>query len=196
LYDKVKIRILGAEGPLRGAPPSGRLVIKRDRFLGDGVLRAAMREAGHWDEREVWRRTLLGDACHMIMEGPRCVHYSWLSESLMNISEIGYQASLSDGHRWVYNAYTTPAHRGRKLFQGVLSGISQDTAAGGVLWAGVLEGNTSSLQAILKAGFTESLVLERGLALSSFAMRRRKTVVDARLGERFNRLDAVWEAGI
>lgn len=169
--------------------PAGELpILREDNASANPALRAAMEEAGHWDPREMSRRWLLEDPCYMVLDGARCVHYSWMSKRMLVISELGYRADLNGGSHWLYNAYTSPTHRGRSIFPEVLQSMTADALAqdGGVVWAGVQDTNAASMNGVSKAGFKEAFILEKKTFLSSMETQSSRTVLDARLTALFD----------
>lgn len=174
--------------------PAGDLpVLREDNASSNPALRAAMQEAGHWDAREMSRRWLLEDPCYMVLDGPRCVHYSWMSKRMLIISEIGYRADLNGESHWLYNSYTSPTHRGRSIFPEVLQTMTGHALArdGGVVWAGVQDTNAASMKGVLRAGFREAFILEKKTFLSSMESRSSRTVVDAGMTGLFDDLTCV-----
>ncbi len=147
-----------------------------------------MEEAGHWDEKEMSRRWLLGDECFMAVDDGRCVHYSWMSKRALNISEVGYLGDLSAGSHWIYNSYTSPSHRGRSIFPRALQKMTEAALAqdGGIVWAGVRDTNASSVRGLCRAGFKEAFVMEEKTFLSSMKTLRSRTVIDPLLALRFD----------
>jgi hypothetical protein len=188
LYKNVRIKMFAYEG---GGParPSGGI-----DFSSDLALRSTMEEAQNWDEREMRRRWMLGDSCYRVFDGPKCVHYTWLSRRRLYISEIGYRAELDEMNYWIYDSYTSPTHRGRSIFPRVLLRISEEALAkrGGIVWAGIQDTNASSIRGLSKAGFSEAFVLEKKTAFSSMKVRRSRMVCNVRLTERFDKLTFGW----
>ena len=79
------------------------------------------------------------------------------------ITEIGYQAVLSDQEGWIYDCHTAPSHRGQSLYPRVLQVITNDVRASGgkTVRIDVREDNAASVRGIRKAGFREVATLEK-----------------------------------
>lgn len=194
VYKATKINMLAHEGGRRGILPSGLNLVKKEDFLGDARLRSAMEEARHWNGLEMVRRRMLGDTCYMVLDGERCVHYSWLSQRTLIVSEMGYEASLIPGNFWIYNSYTSPSHRGRSIFPEVLLRMLGESpiGKGGAAWAGVLDTNTASMRGLSKAGFEEAFVLRKKTFLSSTDLFVGRRTISARLTRNFDEMRPSW----
>jgi RimJ/RimL family protein N-acetyltransferase len=186
----VRMRLLAAGAPAIPAPPTAS-VVKCEGYV-DAALKALMTDARHWDENEMNLRRRLGDACYLVMDGPRCVHYSWVSRRRLYVGELGFSADLPPGDLWVYNAYTSPDYRGHAIFPAVLGAVLEDLPSGGVAWAGVLDENAASRRALAKAGFIEVLTLERGARF--FRSHHGVRVLDPLLAARFNEMFFHWSS--
>jgi GNAT superfamily N-acetyltransferase len=174
--------------------PEGLTTAKPTHFSSDRALRLAMQEAHSWDELEIRRREHLGDLCYMVLDGDRCVHYSWATRQMRYISEVGYQAYLQESDEWIYDCYTSPLYRGRSIYPHILSHIVEEArrAHRDHVWIDVKASNQSSLHGIGKAGFTPVASLERKTLFSSVIIERRKTVLDTPWTDSFNRMPFAW----
>jgi GNAT superfamily N-acetyltransferase len=192
--NNVRIKVFAHEGGSQAPSPENLSVVRQENFPDDKALRSTMEENRGWETAEIARRRALGDVCYMVFDGPRCVHYSWVSQRLLYISELGYQAELREQNFWIYDSYTSPSHRGRKIFPRLLLRLEEIDLARrcGILWAGVQDDNAPSLNAISKAGFREAFVLEKTILFPSKKAVRSRRVLNNRLTERFDLLPSTW----
>ena len=73
-----------------------------NRVDAEDAVGVAMKKAGSWSAPEIARRRRLNDVCYGVLQNGSCVHYSWLTTRMRYITEIGYQAVLSDQDGWIY----------------------------------------------------------------------------------------------
>jgi hypothetical protein len=194
-YKRSVVVILGLDVKNRLNEEASSLPITtQTRFENIPALRSAMLKAGEWDPIEIQRRQALGDICYTAMEGDRCVHYSWLTRRLRNITEIGHSVNLEGKTSWIYHSHTVSDQRGRSIYPTVLRHIAREAAERGddYIWIDVEDKNTPSLKGARKAGFTEALRLEKHLFLSCLERPPRRITLNDSLGGRLAALASFW----
>ncbi len=171
-----------------------RLSVKQTMFDETTALGLAMKRSHHWDTHEIARRRKLGDVCYIVMDQGECIHYSWMTKAVREISEIGYLAQLPPEHTWIYNCYTAPSHRGRSIYPRVLQEIVSDMCQAGstVTWIDVDKRNSSSIRGLEKAGFHEVAVLEKSVFFSIFDGIKRRRIIDDNFLPHLKRISFEW----
>jgi RimJ/RimL family protein N-acetyltransferase len=97
-----------------------------------------------------------GQACAVARAGADVVAYCWLTAAPVSVVEIDRMLIPGTDEVYFYDAFTSPAFRGRGLFTALLLRLQQFAHARGRRRAliFVLAGNVPSWRAIERAGFT------------------------------------------
>ena len=193
-YRSMSVRVYAFELSNTPWTQNNLLIVKTEQFTVDGALQTTLRESGHWNAIELKRRQTLGDVCYLVMDGSRCVHYSWVTQRHRYNTEIGFEAASDQNNPWIYNSYTSVTHRGRLIFPQVLGRIAQEAKKGDarLVWIDVQDNNRSSVSGVTEAGFVEVAVFKKRVLFSFMVFDRRKIIVNARLGKEFERLSPKW----
>jgi RimJ/RimL family protein N-acetyltransferase len=140
------------ERALAGPIPPGRLPPGVALVLWDSPGAAA--GAGPW-QREAERRLREGQVCAAVRHGSEVIAYCSLTSRPEWVAEIGRLVVPGPGEVYIYDAFTSPAWRGRGLFQAMLKSLLEYARARGRRRAliFVLNRNRASRRAIEQAGF-------------------------------------------
>jgi RimJ/RimL family protein N-acetyltransferase len=191
-YKRIRVIVLARETQNEAEIPSQ--IAEPVALIQAQALPALLQQVAHWDVQELARRQHLGDRCYMALEGQFCIHYSWLTQRVRDISEIGYTVEVKDKDVWIYNCYTAPSHRGRSIYPRVLRQIAQQLQSNGgqMMWIDVVAENTPSLHGIKKAGFKEVAILERHILFGCIEVFRSQTVSPSPWAKRFLDMSPTW----
>jgi RimJ/RimL family protein N-acetyltransferase len=150
LYER-KLEVPISPGPL---PPGVELSVV-DSPAGAGG-------AGPWPG-EAERRIREGQVCAAIRHGREVIAYCWLTTEPEWVAEIGRLVVPAPDEVYLYDAFTSPAWRGRGLFQAMLMGLLEYSRAQGRRRAliFVLRRNLASRRAIERTGFKLFLAVSR-----------------------------------
>ncbi len=167
-YRDLSVRVFAFELHSVSSVQNDLPIVRKEHFATDEALQAAMREAGHWNEAEMERRQSLGDVGYLVMDGSRCVHYSWVTERYRHNTEIGFEATPDASNPWIYDSYTSASHRGRLIYPHVLNKIAQDSQQRNCLrvWIDIQDTNRSSVHGIANSGFVDVAVWEKRVLFS------------------------------
>lgn len=104
---------------------------------------------------EAQARLAAGEACAAVQAEGAVVAYCWATTSAAPVEEVGCQVVPAPDEIYLYDAYTEPAWRGRRLFPVLLGALTQLARARGKRRAliFVLASNVASARAIEHAGF-------------------------------------------
>lgn len=96
-----------------------------------------------------------GELCCCALFKSEVVSHCWIAFERECVGEIEREVRLRDGEVYLFDAFTSPAHRGRELFPAVLSKSLDWAEAKGYSRALIfaLSDNQASVRAITKAGF-------------------------------------------
>ena len=193
-YRFISVRIYAFELVNIPSIPNDLPIVRKEQFMSDEALQAAMQEAGHWNEAELKRRQTLGDVGYLVMDNSRCVHYSWVTQRYRNNTEIGFEATPDESNPWIYDSYTSASHRGRFIYPHVLNKIAEDSQKNNSrrVWIDILDSNRSSVHGIATTKFVEVVVWEKKILFSFLVFHRRKIQIHSRLGLDFDRLSPRW----
>jgi CelD/BcsL family acetyltransferase involved in cellulose biosynthesis/RimJ/RimL family protein N-acetyltransferase len=147
--------------------------IRAERVRGAGAPRVVRRDALQdllafdsppgWSTREEFLSRALArlQKDHHVytrVEDGRLVHYGWMAEAQerADLSEVGQQIALPPGAVVLYEYFTHPEARGRRLYQHSLRQMLEEAAAASEaewIYIWVLADNAASRHVIEKAGF-------------------------------------------
>jgi CelD/BcsL family acetyltransferase involved in cellulose biosynthesis/RimJ/RimL family protein N-acetyltransferase len=193
---EMRIYSIRAEHVRDGGAPR---VVRRDR-LPD--LLAFDAQPG-WSTREEFLSRALtrlqnGHHVYTHVEQGRLVHYGWMGEAQQHadLSEVGQQIALPPGTAVLYEYFTHPEARGRRLYQHSLRQMLEEAAAAPdakwiYIW--VLADNAASRHVIEKAGFEyrgsacQSAILGRARRWSNFDATSSPDAAPMPLGEPLGR---------
>jgi RimJ/RimL family protein N-acetyltransferase len=146
------------------------------------VTRPAGVELSVWDSpaqasgahswyREAERRIREGQAVAVVRQGGDVVAYCWLTRAPEWVAEIGRRVVPGPDEVYLYDAFTVPEWRGRRLFPAMLGALVAYARTLGKRRAliFVLSGNRASRRAIERGGFELFLAVSR-LRLVGFRM--------------------------
>ena len=140
-----------ASAPL---PPGLELVIQESPGAGEAE------PAWH---REAHARLAAGQACAVVRAQGTVVAYCWATTFPAPVEEIGCHVVPGGDEVYLYDAYTAPAWRGRRLFPAMLAALMRLARSRGKRRAliFVLASNFASARAIEHAGFERFQVVSR-----------------------------------
>ncbi len=116
------------------------------------------REVGT-DSAKTFRAKLSPEThCYLARSGERIVHASWVTTAAVWTREVRRYFKPPRGDAYVFASFTRPEFRGRGIYPFVLRAISRRLDERGIarVWIGVIGDNPASLNAVLKAGFTDA----------------------------------------
>lgn len=104
---------------------------------------------------EAQARLAAGQTCAVVLAQGAVVAYCWATTAPAPVDEIGCLVVPGDDEVYLYDAYTAPAFRGRRLFPAMLSALTARARSRSRRRAliFVLASNVSSARAIEHAGF-------------------------------------------
>jgi RimJ/RimL family protein N-acetyltransferase len=194
LYRRQRVIVLAAS-PVRHALPDPIHGLELKRFLAvepDDPVGRLRSSVDRWNKEGFDRRRRLRDVCYAVLDGSRCVHYSWVTRSVRDIEEIGYVADIGESNAWVYDAVTDAEYRGRGIFPWALQHIVTDVMGeASTVWIDVHDDNRSSTRAIKKAGFVEVAILQATRILFS-TKRERQLLRDDALADTLTAFGPRW----
>jgi GNAT superfamily N-acetyltransferase len=119
------------------------------------VLEGATAPRGDRWHPEADRRFADGHACAVARQNAVIVAYCWLASTPVPVSEINHVVVPGPDDVYLYDAFTAPAWRGRRLFPALLSRLLAFASAQGRKRALIFADsrNTPSCRAIERAGF-------------------------------------------
>jgi GNAT superfamily N-acetyltransferase len=112
---------------------------------------------------EARARLAAGEACALVRSGDAVVAYCWSTTSPAPVEEIRRHVVPAGDEVYLYDAYTAPAWRGRRLFPAMLTVLLASARARGRRRALIfaLAANRASTRAIEHAGFQRFLAISR-----------------------------------
>ena len=140
--------LLTADAPDLPEPPDAEA-----RFLDDDDLHAYAALHGASDQAS--ERFAAGERCFGVWLDGGLVSTRWLATGTARLGYLGRQVALARGDAYIYEAYTSPPHRGRGI-SGIAGAMvpAALAAEGARRLVGVLEPeNTDAIRANEKAGY-------------------------------------------
>jgi len=133
VHQEVPVKILFAEKGARIPPSLFRFVTREvveDRLEKENVLALAV-------------------------EGEEVLSYCWTAYNETGVGEIDVSVVPLEGELYIYDAFTRPRARGRRLFQLLLSSVLRQAGSQGYRRALIFvsKGNNPSLRAVSSVGF-------------------------------------------
>ena len=88
----------------------------RGALLTESQLRELAKNPEHLLSKEFLDDALAkGDECYAVFHGDTLASYGWYSRQPTRIDPPDLWVSFADGYVYMYNGYTHPAHRGKRL---------------------------------------------------------------------------------
>lgn len=105
--------------------------------------------------QEAQARLAAGEACAVVRSKGAVVAYCWATTSAAPVEEIGCRVVPVEGEIYLYDAYTAPSWRGRRLFPAMLGALTAWARSRGKHRALIfaMASNVASARAIEHAGF-------------------------------------------
>ncbi len=96
-----------------------------------------------------------GHVCFLARAGGEVVHYTWLGFGQWSFPDIGVQIPLSETEAYLYDGYTAPAWRGRRIYPATAAVLLRHAAAGGIgrVFARVARRNPAGIAGLERVGF-------------------------------------------
>jgi len=148
----LELQRIGGGSPLLDLTrPAGALAA---RHAGGGDVAALSRAMGVGD-RQVMSRFALGKRCYVAEVAGQIVSYGWVSLGQEEIPELERALHPAAGECYIWDCFTLPAYRGRRLVHAILRRMAIDLRRLGLrrAWAVILADNHSSQRAFQRAGF-------------------------------------------
>lgn len=135
-------------------PPGAELIVS------EGLAAATLEPAWHG---EAHARLRAGQTCAVVRAGGAVVGYCWSTTAPASVEEVRCRVVPAADEVYLYDAYTAPAWRGRRLFPAMLAALLDAARAQGRRRAliFVLASNRASRRAIERAGFRRFLAVTR-----------------------------------
>ncbi|HEX2240625.1 MAG TPA: hypothetical protein VHJ82_05740 [Actinomycetota bacterium] len=93
-----------------------------------------------------------GQACYLVVEGPRLLHATWASSEPVWMAETRRFVAPPRDDVYLFESFTRSEARGRGLFSFAVESISA-ASPGRKVWIAALDTNVASVRAIQRAGF-------------------------------------------
>lgn len=156
---------------------------RRDGLESADALAGAMGSAA----AEVHQRFETGRSCYTAWVDSQLAAYGWVSFDEEHIGELDLRLRLLPGEAYIWDCFTLPAFRRKRLFSALLVHIVRELQAGCLdrVWIGANLENVASQRGIARAGFlpVADLIVARALALRRVWVQGRPGVPESLVAE-------------
>ncbi|MGH2404610.1 MAG: GNAT family N-acetyltransferase [bacterium] len=104
-------------------------------------------------------RLLRGHVCFLARVGGEVVHYTWLGFGPWKFPDIGVEIPLSGAEAYLYDGYTMPRWRGRKIYPATAAVLLHHAQERGIrhVFARVARRNPAGIAGLERVGFRGTL---------------------------------------